>query len=424
MDVKAEALVVGAGPAGSTAAEELAKAGVDVALLDRAAFPRDKTCAGGLLYHALREFPHLNSLVHSYNRAVHLHPPSLSKVLKASSPPGGPPLLAQAGGRRQFDASLVERARRAGAQFYPGRRVTGLVEMPDRVELIIADGSVARGLVVVGADGARTTVGRAAGLVDRRVDPDDAGLAAEVEIALPPDFEAAAYGEALPVHLFLHYGGLPGYGWVFPRRGAVNVGLGTSLTHAGALLPVLRRFLGDLGELGLLPRGARAGDGWGEGEGTVAKPRVAQLPARRPSRPAATRRVLLAGDAGGFCSAATGEGIYYGMVTGRLAGSVAARALTSGDLKRRSAKAKALADYDREWRRTLGRELGFHYLVKERVLTSQRRCEKAVRWGTLDPKLGPLFADFLVGRVDPRGLGRKMAWHYLRCKLKEKLGRL
>jgi flavin-dependent dehydrogenase len=150
-----DAIVVGAGPAGSLAAYRLASAGATVLLLDRARFPRDKPCGGGVTIRALNELPFaidpvVEGVVDRFElRLRYRH--SFSR--RAPAP------LALMTQRRRLDAYLVERAVAAGAEFRDGVRVS-------RVAQGEVGGDSAR--VVIGADGANGVTARSLGLATDR----------------------------------------------------------------------------------------------------------------------------------------------------------------------------------------------------------------------------------------------------------------
>src|SRR5919198_1268185 len=120
--VRYDAIVVGAGPAGSTTAYRLARAGARVCLLDRARFPRDKPCGGGLTLRAVRELPF--SVEPVVEERVHTLELGFRYGRRWSRGAGEPLVLMTQ--RRRLDAFLVERAVEAGAEFRDGSKVTGI----------------------------------------------------------------------------------------------------------------------------------------------------------------------------------------------------------------------------------------------------------------------------------------------------------
>ena len=152
-------LVVGAGPAGATAARSLALAGVRVTLLDRAAFPRNKPCGGGISMRVMRRFPYLRHelsriATHELSRLYLEGPDGQSTVIESDEPAA---LMIR---RLEFDARLVALAVEAGARLVTGVDIVQAREESDRVVLTARDGRRFEAPVVVAADGVHSVVAR------------------------------------------------------------------------------------------------------------------------------------------------------------------------------------------------------------------------------------------------------------------------
>ncbi len=291
-----DVVVVGAGPAGTAAALAARRAGAEVLLLDSADFPRDKACGDGIAAHALDVLAELG-----VTDAVAGYPPVPALRLIA---PGGDavaralPRPAYTVPRQVFDARLVTAAVGAGATLRR-RAVRRIESRPDRVVL---DGEISA-RVVVGADGAGSVVRRALG---QRNNP-DRHLALAIRGYAP-----APAGP--PTQLIVTSAARwPAYAWSFPiGDGRANVGYGEVLRGD----PLTRAHLVDR-LAALLPGTEPAG---------VTGLRAHHLPLST-SRPVPGRgRVLLAGDALSLINPFTGEGIFYALCSGALAGTAAATA--------------------------------------------------------------------------------------------------
>ena len=150
-----DVIVVGAGPAGSTTAYRLARAGARVCLLDRARFPRDKPCGGGLTLRAVRELPFsVEPVVEDRVDTLEL---GLRYARRWSSRAEGPLVLMTQ--RRRLDAFLAERAAAAGAEFRDGVKVTEV----DPAGAVTVGGERLEADVVVGADWANGVAARSHG---------------------------------------------------------------------------------------------------------------------------------------------------------------------------------------------------------------------------------------------------------------------
>ncbi|MDQ6852771.1 MAG: geranylgeranyl reductase family protein [Actinomycetota bacterium] len=301
-----DALVVGAGPAGSIAATVLARGGARVALVDKARFPRDKAC-GDLV--GPRGVQLLDDLGISTPGALKVDDmvvvgPTSRRVRLPCFPGRTYPGHGIAVPRVDFDAALRATAVDAGAEALIDRAAEPLWGDGGLEGFALASGTEVRADAVIGADGASSRVAAAADLVDsRRV---LWGFAVRAYIEEAVDLPYIVLWEERPWRAF------PGYGWLFPGpdgRANVGLGLGTLSTRAGAATAAreLPAFVRALGELGLLEAAAPAPTlgGW------LKLGMVGTNPARG--------RVLLTGDAAGLVNPLQGEGISQAMRTGRAA---------------------------------------------------------------------------------------------------------
>ncbi|HEX3266953.1 MAG TPA: geranylgeranyl reductase family protein [Gaiellaceae bacterium] len=287
-----DAIVVGAGPAGSTAAVRLSRAGARVLLLDRERFPRDKPCGGGLTYRAVRQLPMpVDAVVEDVVYRVELGF-GYSRRFERSS--DGPLILMTQ--RRRLDAYLAERAADAGADFRDGVRARGL-ELERGGATVRFDGSAAAAPVVIGADGVNGLTVRALGLLETRRH----GVALEGNASY--EDESRFRGRAL-----VDLGAVPGgYAWAFPKGDHVNVGVG-GWEREG---PRLREHL------------ARACAGYAVPPERLRNLRGYRLPMRGPGERPVRGRVLAVGDAAGLIDPLSGDGIYEALVSARLAAEAA-----------------------------------------------------------------------------------------------------
>ena len=303
-------LVVGAGPAGSSTAIHLARAGAKVLLADKARFPRDKPCGGGLTGRALKRIPvDPSPVVERDVDRFRLRLRYGSTFTRNHDEP-----LIRMTQRRRLDAFLVEQAAAAGAVVRDGIRVEEL-DIDDSGVSARFGGEAVGADVLVGADGANGVVARSAGLGEGIV----RGVALEGNVpleALGGDFERTA-GIELAV--------LPGgYGWVFPKGDHANLGVG----GWGGEGPRLRDHL------------ARLARAHGVAYESVTDLRGHRLPMRRLGTLAQAGRVLLVGDAAGLVDPLSGDGMYEAFVSARLA----ADAIVAGELEGYTAALSAALD--------------------------------------------------------------------------------
>ncbi len=309
-----DVLVVGAGPAGAAAAAWAARAGHDVVLADAAVFPRDKACGDGLTPRAIAELDHLGlgdwARARARNRG--LRAAGFGQTWELPWPGGAFPDHGSAVPRTELDARIREVALADGAVPLQGARAVDVERDGDRVTGVVFE-TVDEQTVTVGcrrlvvADGVRSPLGR---LLGREWHRDTAyGVAARGYVR-----SGRADDEWISSHLELRGTEgelLSGYGWVFPlgaESGQVNIGVGTLATArrpAGVQLKALIEVYAD----------ARRED-W-QLDGPVEAPASALLPMGGAVSGVAGRNWALVGDAAGCVNPLNGEGIDYGLETGR-----------------------------------------------------------------------------------------------------------
>lgn len=397
--------VVGAGPAGATAALALARAGVPVRILDRAAFPRNKPCGGGISTRVLRRFPYLEAelpriATHMIRRLYLEGPRGESTVIESETDAA---LMIR---RVEFDALLVSLAVAAGAELVTGADIVQARMEQGRVRLAARDGRRFDADTVVAADGVHSVIARRLGLnagwpaasvaldmmeetpreVLRDIDPDTLWVAYGYQL------ESAQRRPVLETHEHDGASASKGYAYIFPKRDHINVGIGYVLSYfrdaVDAAPYELQRGLVDR----LRARGIVAGESVRENFTPF------MIPVGGPLREPGRGRVLLAGDAGGFVNAFTAEGIYYAMVSGDLA----ARAIVGsapGD-------AGLAGRYRRAVEREIGAELRDAVRIQRYLFADGRRIERLVRGAPHAQAITRLILDFVAGHRSYRSVRR------------------
>ena len=285
-----DVVVVGAGPAGSTAARELAGRGVEVVMLDRARFPRDKPCGGAVTIRCAERLPFsLDPVVEDVVDTARVRYRAGRDVVREAGRP-----ITYMTQRCRLDAYLAEQAQAAGAEFRDGQRVTGVRQLLDGTYEVDAGGEVYSTRVVIGADGANGVVGTALGYEHAR----ESAVALEGNIALP-DGPLQEWRHTV----VLNFGYLPGgYGWVFSKGDHVNVGVGGWKGVVGTMLrPALERV-------------CRV---YGLDPDALEQLRGHHLPMQRRGMVMAAAGSAVIGDAGGLVDPLSGEGIYAAIVSGQ-----------------------------------------------------------------------------------------------------------
>jgi geranylgeranyl reductase family protein len=389
----ADVVVVGAGPGGSTAAYHLARAGLDVVLLEKTTFPREKVCGDGLTPRAVRslvamgvdtsDWPHNRGLrILGGGHRLELPWPDL-----ASYPGHG---LVRT--RLDFDEVLARHAQKAGVRLSEATTVTGpLLDANGRVVGVrTKTGQTFRAPLTIAADGVSARVALGKGIRKR----DDRPMGVAVRGYLRS--ETRSGDDWLESHLELWDGPreqgrlLPGYGWIFGvGDGTVNVGLGVLNTSEAFgnvdYKDLLRRWLAGIPDLADV-----------ELEGPV---RGGALPMGFNRQPHYRDGLLLVGDAAGAVNPFNGEGIAYAMETAEVAAEVAAQALGRAPGPSRE---KALADYPR----LLAARYGGYYTLGRwfvELIGHPEVMRLATRYGLPRPLLMRFTLKLLANLTDPRG---------------------
>ena len=337
--MKSDVIVVGAGPAGASAAYFLAGAGIDVLLVDREVFPREKVCGDGLASRALvmlermglgnwlRGFPEPEVMLFSSpnGEAVRIRPERREGLSYGRVIP-----------RLRLDEALVERAVVAGARLLDGTKVTSLEQRKEGLHLRgEGNGQIVHldARLAIAADGGQASFTRRLGLL--RQPPDLVAVRAYFEGDVGPETRPEIHVE--PVIM-------PGYNWIFSMGGGrANVGTGTLVSAVKdgslSLAKVMRQFVANnpyarerlrLAEMVSPVQG---------------HPLRTDLRGTRPYG----QWVLVAGEAAGLVNPLSGEGIAYALESGEMAATHARRALESGDFSE-----AALSAYGRALHRRYG----------------------------------------------------------------------
>jgi geranylgeranyl reductase family protein len=387
-----DVIVVGAGPAGATAAKVLGEAGISTLLLDTSAFPRDKPCGGGISARVLARFPYLEAALTgipvNWVSKIYFESPSGAGVDHQSADP-----LYLMIRRQEFDNLLFSMARTHVLCEAPAlvRKIT----FQSTSVTVTADheGSPReyQCKIVLGCDGANSVVARSSGL---RTGP----VRNEYAIDMMEETPYQELSLAERGHMYVYYGfqGHFGYGYVFPKATHINLGVGCKLDYyldafRGAHYPHHRAFVDGLIAKRLLT-----------GQSNRANFRAFPLPISGPLPRTYGDRVLLCGDAGGFVNAFTAEGIYYAMVSGQLAAHAAIDAVRANDFT-----SHGLRGYEQAWKNEIGLDLRESVSIHHLLLSDITRVDRIVRAASRNPALADLLARYATGSL-PSGQFKKL----------------
>jgi geranylgeranyl reductase family protein len=307
-----DAIVVGGGPGGSTAAWRLAVAGLRPLVLDAAVFPRVKICAGWVTPEALAD---LEVDPDKYPLTIQPFDRCMLEFGGARHETGWRRPTSYGIIRREFDHYLLERAAAAGADVRWGIRVTGVAELPDRVR-VETDRGTFEAPAVIGAGGHRCPVARALGQVSER---EEVVVAQESETRLSAQWTERLEPFLRAPELYVEPD-LRGYAWYFPKRDFINIGVGCTQGGDGSLPRRREALLAALRTAGRLPDGLPIEPF--KGHSYVVR--------RQAPRRLHGARFCLIGDAAGLARDMSGEGIGPAIRSGRLAAEAVAGLIRLG----------------------------------------------------------------------------------------------
>jgi geranylgeranyl reductase family protein len=393
MTFDAEVIVAGAGPAGAVAARTLAAAGVDTLLVDRAQFPRNKPCGGGISARALTRFPWLTQAIAGIDRhwisKLHLEGPDGAAFDIESSAPCV--LLIR---RVEFDHALVCEAERSGARLAPDFEITQATADAHGATIQSRTGQQLRARTLIAADGVHSVIAKRLGVnarwprthlaIDMMEETPEATLRAD-----RPDVLWVAYA----------YNQLDGYAYVFPKAHHVNVGIGCLLSHFDAAVDARPYELQSAFVSSLVDRGVLHG----RSDRAAFTPFL--IPVGGPLASTAHGRVLFAGDAGGFVNGITAEGIYYAMASGEHA----ARGVIDAQRKNRS---DAGGRYERGWRAEIGTELSDATKLQRFLFNNRARVARVVRGASTTGRLTDAVLQYFRGELSYAALRRHIVYRH------------
>lgn len=319
--------VIGAGPAGSAAAIGLARRGASVLLADRARFPRDKTCGGGVTGRARAAAPcSIDEVVEAVVTEADLRSVDGRSVRRFGRTP-----LVYMTQRRHLDHHVALQAAASGADFRDDARCTAIQLDRDGATLDL-DGERIRARIVIGSDGANGTAATQLGLGGNRA----LMLALEGHL----DLEQAP-AELRRGQLVLESGSIRGgYAWSFPKADHLNIGIGGWIDEGPELREQLAAFCRRLGV-----------------DSEALEPlRGHRLPLRAFRSRLASTNACVVGDAAGLVDPLTGDGIYESFLSGRLAAEACVERLAGDE--------QALLRYGKTVTRALAPQFASSWVLK------------------------------------------------------------
>jgi flavin-dependent dehydrogenase len=267
----------------------------------------------------------------------------------------------------------------------------------DKVRIFLNDDNKIESEIIVGADGVWSIVAKKSGLRKRGV---NFGLCVFQEFELDEKTLDTFFGEKRFGHIHSRFHGLSGYGWVFPKKKHINIGIGEIIsrskksTNKTNLLKTYKEYIETLKEDNLIPNNIK-----------IDRCKGGALPVF-PLEKTYGERVLLIGDAGGFINPLTGEGIYYAMSSGDIAAEVITEALES-----RKTDEKFLSKYQVKWKKDFGKEIELLYRFAKRQ--GKKSSEKIFEIGSKDMILSELLLGIVTGQLSIQEYKLKITKRYI-----------
>lgn len=344
-DQQYDVVVVGSGPAGTTASLSCASSGLKTLMLEALPLPRDKLCAGGVSPWVVKRLGIPEELIHRTIQQVQV----LAGSKKIPTVPWPDDMSYRMVMRKEFDYFLVRKCREAGVEVKDNTPVSSVTRSRmGEISGVRTSSGEFKARIVIGCDGASSVVARTAGLWAKWWPHDKGGkgwrkhqaFCLETQMHLDPQEVERRVGNTM--FLFFEKD-FPGYCWIFPKRSFLTVGalsfsylfpskrlrerLTTAITSHPAMTEILR--------------------------GTKISPlKGAYLPIRGPLCPSYSDGVMLAGDSASQVGAVWGEGIYFAAKAGVAAGETAVEAIGDNNVS-----SQFLKKYEARWKREIGDNL-------------------------------------------------------------------
>ena len=369
-------IVVGGGPAGSMCAREAAQRGLDVVLIEKESTPRIKMCGGALSPRIADTLDFdISPVVQLEMHTAFVYSPSGNKIVIVRKNSKGSLVK-----RDEFDRYLLEKAREAGVEIIDDTRVIE-VEQLKRGIRVLSPGDSFKGHILVGADGVNSTISRKLGIRERWSNDRIAlCIAANIplsskeisQILCPPEAQGNLAIEMYP--WAIEYG----YGWCFPKRDEISIGLGYKLKHGILnLRDAWKEFIHRFEE----EKGIKL---------EVQTKKACRVPLAKFDKRLSSRRTMLVGDAAGLASPITGEGIYYAIRSGIIAGNVAFEAV-------RDKNPLHIQRYEQRLKEEMKTEFSAANFVANLVYTSKKKVDLVCELAEQDPILQDYMIDLALG---------------------------
>ncbi len=337
-------------------------------------------------------------LIESYSFGGFAHPPSLKYKVEVQK---NEPIVAMIL-RKKFDYGLVKLAIDSGATFMDEKSAEDIKILKDKARILLNDGTNIESQIVIGADGVWSTIAKKSGLGQSRK---NVGMCLFQEYPMLNKTLDRFFGEKRLCHIHMNLQGIAGYGWAFPKKEHLNIGIcefkpvinqSRSKTN---LKEIYENYINILKVGKIIPDDLKMG-----------RVKGGVLPVF-PLEKTYADRIILCGDAGGFINPVSGEGIYYAMSSGEIAANVTAEALETGETSERF-----LSRYQKIWKNDFGKDIK---LLLRSTKQRTKGTEKFVKLASRDKKLADMALGILHGELSIYEYRRKLISRYLYVNFKE-----
>ncbi len=386
--VDCDVIIVGGGPAGSTAARRASQAGLSVVLFDKAKFPRYKPCAGGIHtgVNRLLDFDIKNILQRKISGATMFAPSGF----RVDCIPEDRSVSGSTIKREDFDHLLLKKAAEAGAEIRENTRIVKAREEESHAVVTTKEGEEVTGMYLVGADGINGIIAKSLDFHDGWRG-DSAMIAIEVEAEVGSSAVREICGEPGGYDadlLFLYFGGLShGYVWCFPKRNVLSLGACCRQDRGEELKPAYEKWY------------AAFKDKYGI-EPQILSHTAARFPIKR-AKNIVKGRTILVGDAAGLVDPFTGEGIPEAIESGILASSALSKAV-------KEANPRSLREYEKDCKKEIISELKAMEFMVNMFYKSRKNMEAMCRFFRDESNPNFLISAGIGGLVTKKALRRKM----------------
>lgn len=388
-------IVVGAGPAGASAARTGSQLGLKTLLLEKEKVPRNKLCGGGVTPKVLKllDFALPNDLMECTTKSIRIHVGESCFNFETDR------ALVYMTSRSKFDTFLTEKAVEAGAELRDGTPVNRIEVTDSHVEVKAPNLSL-QSKMIIGADGMGGPVA-GYGRFYERWKPEQVSYAIESEVPVGERVVQDFIGAESYFDMF--FGVSPaGYGWIFPKDDHLTVGVGCRLSRLRDAHTLFNGFVKRIPQLEGL---------------NIPRPQAHLIPLGGAANvPSANQRILLAGDCAGFAEPLFGEGIYFAILGGQIAAQMAAEACHRDRFDR-----EFLRRYEYRCREAFGADFDIAYRVARFSYLEQYDMDRVGRFFFSEKSVQDCMVGLMEGSVRYRDAQIKLAWPYFKYRL-AKLG--